>query len=68
MAPAPDRNLMAESSSASAAPAATPITSWAIVPMTISESAVATFSQMESKVAIRAKPSHIAVCAHTWVM
>ena len=46
------------------APIAAPITSWATVPTTISERAVAIRSQMESKVATSASPSQSAAIPH----
>src|SRR5512147_2060790 len=61
MAPVPDRNLIQGSCVPSiAAPTEAPISSWATVPTTISDSAVAILSQIESSVAINAKPSQSA--------
>ena len=45
-----------------------PMISWAMVPTTISDSAVATLSQIDSRVATRARPSQSAARAHTWVI
>ena len=50
MAPRPDRNLIQVSSvPRTAAPITAPMMSWAIVPTTISDSAVETRSQIESE-------------------
>ena len=64
IAPVPERNLIQPWSAPSAAvPISAPITSWAIVPTTISDSAVATRSQIEISVAASASPSHKAASA-----
>src|SRR4029077_7967401 len=69
IAPRPDRNLTQDSSVPStAAPTAAPMINCAIVPTTISDSAVETRSQIESKLAINARPSHSAASPHTPVM
>src|SRR5690242_19980830 len=65
----PDRNLIQDSSVPSTAePIAAPMTSGATVPTTISESAVETRSQIDSKLAISARPSHSAASAQTPVI
>ena len=51
-----------------AAPTATPMINCAIVPTTISESAVTSAAKSRAGVAISANPSHSAVCAQTGVM
>ena len=57
IAPMPDRNLTQDSSVPSTAePIAAPMMSWAMVPTTISESAVEMRSQIDSRLAISAKP------------
>src|SRR5262249_26015863 len=69
MAPVPATNLIQDSSVCSmVAPTVAPMTSWATVPTTISESAVATRNQIETRVAKSASPSHNAACAQTAVM
>src|SRR5439155_25977130 len=61
MAPAPARNLIqAWSAPRNAAPKAAPRTSCAAVPTRISESALATFNQMDSSAASSASPSQSA--------
>src|ERR1019366_8440370 len=69
MAPVPERNLIQESSVCrSAVPRVAPIISCATVPTTISESAVATRSQIDTRVATRARPSHRAARSQVSVM
>ena len=46
----------------------TPMTSWATVPTTISESAVETLNQIASSVAASARPTHSADKAQVFVM
>src|SRR5580704_10500411 len=69
IAPIPERNLIQDSSVPRIAePIAAPIMSWAMVPTTISERAVEIRNQIESRLAISARPSHNAASAHTPVM
>ncbi len=49
-------------------PSMTPMTSWATVPTTISESAVETLNQIAISVATNANPTHNAERAHAFVM
>jgi hypothetical protein len=65
----PERNFTQDSSVPRIAdPMTAPMISWAIVPTTISESAVEIRSQIEIKLAISARPSHNAASAQTPVM
>src|SRR5215467_6603708 len=69
IAPMPERNLTQDSSVPSTAePIAAPMRSCAMVPTTISDSAVEMRNQIESRLAISARPSHSAASAHTPVM
>src|SRR5580704_18162773 len=69
IAPIPERNLIQDSSVPRIAePIAAPIMSWAMVPTTISERAVEIRNQIESRLAISARPIHNAASAHTPVM
>lgn len=69
MAPVPERNLIHESSvCSSATPKVAPMINCATVPTTISDSAVATRSQIDSSVATRASPSHSAASSQVSVM
>jgi len=64
MAPTPERNLIQDSSVPSTAePMAAPRINCATVPTTISDSAVETRSQIENRLAIKARPSHNAARA-----
>ncbi len=65
MAPVPERNLIHGWSAPSDAARNAPISNWATVPTTISESAVAMRNQMESRVATRASPSQSAAIPQT---
>ena len=49
-------------------PSIAPMISWAIVPTTISESAVEILSHIDSRLATKASPSHNAASAQTLVM
>ena len=51
-----------------AAPTAAPMINWAIVPTTISDRAVEMRSQIESRLAISARPNQKAASAQTLVM
>ena len=65
----PERNFTQDSSVPRIAdPMTAPMISWAIVPTTISESAVEIRSQIEIKLAISARLSHNAASAQTPVM
>ncbi|MNE75763.1 hypothetical protein D3C80_1719530 [compost metagenome] len=69
MAPAPERNLIQLASPCNTAmPNTAPMISCAMVPTTISESAVAIRKKIDSNVATKARPSHKAACAHISVM
>ena len=69
MAPRPDRNLIQVwSVPRMAEPIAAPMMSWAIVPTTISDSAVEMRNQIEKREAISASPSHSAAKAQISVM
>src|ERR1019366_4115593 len=69
IAPMPERNLTQDSSVPRMAdPTAAPMINWAMMPTTISESAVETRSQIDSSDAMSAKPSHSAANAQTPVM
>jgi len=66
MAPAPARKVTHSERAASASvPMATPMTSCATVPTTISLSAVETLNQIASRVATSARPTQIAATNHT---
>ena len=65
----PERNLTQDSSVPSTAePIAAPMISCAIVPTTISDNAVEIRNQIESRLAINARPSHNAASAQTPVI
>ena len=65
----PERNFTQDSSVPRMVdPITAPMINWAIVPTTISESAVEIRSQIEIKLAISARPSHNAARAQTPVM
>src|SRR5215472_9621766 len=69
MAPTPDRNFTQDSSVPSTAPPmAAPMINCAMVPTTISESAVEIPSQIDVRLATSASESHRAASAHTPVM
>src|SRR5579872_1577443 len=69
IAPMPERNLTQDSSvPRTADPIAAPMINCAIVPTTISDKAVETRSQIDSRLAIRARPNHNAASAHTPVI
>src|SRR5689334_9088828 len=69
MAPMPARNLTQDSSVPSTAePIAAPMMSCAIVPTTISDSAVETRNQIDSRLATSASPTHKAANAQTLVI
>ena len=69
IAPIPERNLTHDSSvPRTADPTAAPITSCAIVPTTISDSAVEIRSQMDRRLAMSARPNQSAARAHTPVI
>jgi hypothetical protein len=65
----PERNFTHDSSVPSMAdPMAAPMINWAIVPTTISDSAVEMRSQIDTRLAISASPNHNAANAQTPVI